>query len=288
MLVLSYRSVVRGHFAIDCPARTCYRQAMSHETELAATLWAARTSGASVPRAAADQIADVTAAYETQRAGAARCGLARAGWKVGATSAVAMEMLGVDGPVTAPMFAPHCVRSGDNFPLFASQTAAIESEFAFRFAADLPSRSDTYSRDEVLAAVGTVMPAFEIIGTRFEGGVQGLGAIRVISDMVANIGWAGAAELENWHDFNFKEQPVKLYKNNMFEAEGTGAAAMGDPLNVLEWTANHLSQQGDGIKAGEVVSTGTCTGVVPVAIGDTLRADFSDLGAIEVTFSEVT
>ena len=65
-------------------------------------------------------------------------------------------------------------------------------------------------------------------------------------------------------------------------AEGVGANALGDPLNVLEWTANHLSALGDGIKAGEVVSTGTCTGVTPIAPGETLIADFGTLGCVEV------
>ncbi len=69
-------------------------------------------------------------------------------------------------------------------------------------------------------------------------------------------------------------------------AEGVGANALGDPLNVLEWTANHLSALGDGIKAGEVVSTGTCTGVTPIAAGETLIADFGTLGRVEVRSSK--
>ncbi len=67
-------------------------------------------------------------------------------------------------------------------------------------------------------------------------------------------------------------------------ADGVGANALGDPLNVLEWTANHLSALGDGIRAGEVVSTGTCTGLTPIAPGETLVADFGDLGRVEVRF----
>lgn len=258
---------------------------MTKMKELAATLWQARRSGGTVPRAAADFLTDIDNAYETQRLGAAESGLERSGWKVGATGPAAMQTLGVDGPVTAPMFAPFCVNGGGAFPLLPGVTAAIESEFAFRFAVDLPARAETYSRNEVLSAVATVIPAFEIIGTRFEGGVQGLGAVRVIADLVANIGWAGGPEHENWRDFDFKPHPVKLYKNGEFTAEGVGGDAMGDPLNVLEWTANHLSKLGDGIKAGEIVSTGTCTGVVPVAVGDTLRADFGSLGDVSVTFA---
>ncbi len=83
---------------------------------------------------------------------------------------------------------------------------------------------------------------------------------------------------------DLKGHPVRLYRDGKPVAEGVGANALGDPLTVLEWTANHLSALGDGIKEGEVVSTGTCTGVTPVAPEETLVADFEELGRIEVRF----
>ena len=85
----------------------------------------------------------------------------------------------------------------------------------------------------------------------------------------------------------FEFEPVEWRKVVVDFRGGTitsnvGANALGDPLNVIEWTANHLSALRHGIKAGEVVSTGTCTGVTPVAPGETLIADFGTLGRVEV------
>ena len=78
---------------------------------------------------------------------------------------------------------------------------------------------------------------------------------------------------------------MRLYVNGAFVVEGVGANALGDPLNVLEWTANHLSALGDAILAGEIITTGTCTGVTPVSAGDIAVADFGDLGRVEVRIS---
>jgi 2-keto-4-pentenoate hydratase len=43
-----------------------------------------------------------------------------------------------------------------------------------------------------------------------------------------------------------------------------------------------LTNYGDGLEAGQIVTTGTC--VIPVAIahGDAFRADFGDLGSVQV------
>jgi len=55
-------------------------------------------------------------------------------------------------------------------------------------------------------------------------------------------------------------------------------------VNVLLWLANRQSSQGRGLKAGDIVSTGTCTGLDPVQPGDHVRADFGELGTVEIVF----
>ncbi|MFQ5763564.1 MAG: 2-keto-4-pentenoate hydratase, partial [Rhodospirillales bacterium] len=192
--------------------------------------------------------------------------------------------LGIDGPATAPMFAAHCHRSPARITVFTGQDESVESEFAFRFGSDLPPRDAPYGGDEVLDAVGTLMPAIEVVGCRFEGGFDGLGAVRLVADMVANASWVHGPERADWRDLDLKRHPVTLARDGDPVADGIGANALGDPLNVLAWTANHLSRLGDGIRAGQVVSTGTCTGVTPIKPDEALVADFGDLGRVEVRF----
>lgn len=252
--------------------------------ELAAALWRARTEGGVVPRAAGDSLVSEDAAYRVQREAASLAAMPRIGWKVGATSAAAQALLATDAPVTAPMLAGDCFDSPAEVAVFAGHDTSVECEFAFRFARDLPPRKGAYGRAEVLAAVAALISAIEIVGCRFEGGLSGLGKTRLIADMAANTAWVKGPEHANWNATDPKHRSVRLYRNGKFVAEGAGANALGDPLNVLEWIANHLSALGDGIKAGEIVSTGTCTGVTPIAPGQPLVADFGDLGRVEVCF----
>ena len=66
------------------------------------------------------------------------------------------------------------------------------------------------------------------------------------------------------------------------ERQGRGSNVLAGPLDALTWLANELSGLGLTLKAGEVVTTGTC--MVPLAIGpgDEVEADFGELGRVSV------
>jgi 2-keto-4-pentenoate hydratase len=249
---------------------------------VASTLWRAKTSGDLAGRDAADGLHSADNAYQVQWRIETLAEMPRAGWKVGATSKVAQDLLGTDGPATAPMFTPFCHQSPAEVAIFTDHHINIESEFAFRFGRGLPSRQDAYSREEVLAAVDVLVPAIEIVGCRFEGGFAGIGPVRLIADMVAHAAFVSGPDVAGWREMDVKALAVRLSKNGAFVAEGTGASVLGDPLYVLEWTANHLSQLGQGIAAGEAITTGTCTGLTPAAPGDSFVADFGNLGQVEL------
>jgi 2-keto-4-pentenoate hydratase len=70
------------------------------------------------------------------------------------------------------------------------------------------------------------------------------------------------------------------------EREGVGANVLGDPREALTWLMNELSQLNLTVRAGQVVTTGTCLAPLPIAPGDRVRCDFSELGAVEVNFGE--
>lgn len=252
--------------------------------DLARRLWSARLEGCVVPVDAGDILTGSEDAYAVQREIAELAGMVRAGWKVGATSQAAQQLLDASEPATAPMFAPLCSESPTEVAIYEGCHSSVESEFAFRFCRDLPARDAAYSRAEVLDAVGTLCPSIEIVSCRYAGGFRGIGALRLISDMTANLAWTHGPETSDWRGRDLTTHRVRLRRNGAVVAEGAGAHVLGDPLNVLEWTANHLSRLGDGIAAGEVVTTGTCTGVTPVAAGETLVADFGNLGSAEVRF----
>jgi len=92
------------------------------------------------------------------------------------------------------------------------------------------------------------------------------------------------AERADWQDLALDEQPMRLLIEGVQKAKGTGAAVLGHPLNALIWFVNQQNKRGLGLRAGEVVTTGTCTGLVPVSAGQTAIADFGALGPVSVRF----
>ena len=87
----------------------------------------------------------------------------------------------------------------------------------------------------------------------------------------------------DWRDRDLRDAGVSLSVDGEVLAEGTGALALGDPALVLLWLANHLRERGDGLRAGDRVTTGTCTGVAAIRPGAQVLADFGPLGRVGFT-----
>jgi 2-keto-4-pentenoate hydratase len=56
----------------------------------------------------------------------------------------------------------------------------------------------------------------------------------------------------------------------------------GDPVRLLAWLANEGARSLGGLRAGQWVTTGSCTGTVMVAPGTVVVAELSGLGRAEV------
>ena len=152
--------------------------------------------------------------------------------------------------------------------------------------ADIPPRDTEYSFQEVLQAIDGAAAAIEVVGSRLAGGLVGKGRLLTTMDFGANIALAVGDMVTDWKGFDLAAHEVKLSLNGDLREEGVGARALGHPINVLQWLANKQSQTGRGLVKGEIVSTGTCTGVLGVAPGDHVIADFGQLGCVEINFTE--
>ena len=95
----------------------------------------------------------------------------------------------------------------------------------------------------------------------------------------------GEAASESWRDLDLAGHQVSVTINGESAAEGTGANVLGDPRRALAWLANDRVIQGAPLRAGDIVTTGTC--IVPAAIkaGDHVVADFGALGRVAVQFT---
>ncbi len=209
-----------------------------------------------------------------------------AGWKIGATASAAQQAMGLSGPFVGHI-CPDMIDEGAEIDYrFADLSGPIfESEYAFRLAAGLPARAAPYSRAEVEAAIGSLIVGIEIPERRLADD-HPHGALGSIADHGGTGRFIVAREFEDWRGIDCVDQQVSLTFDGEEAGRGTGRAMMGHPVEAVRWLADHLSAMGLGLEAGQFVSTGSCTGVVPVpGAGVTAIADFGPLGRVRVTFA---
>jgi 2-keto-4-pentenoate hydratase len=206
------------------------------------------------------------------------------GWKIGATASVIQEKFGVSTPFAGPFFASTIEHLKGQFIAAKFQHLIIESEFAFRVATVIGPRAKPYTRDEVMEKVDAVIPAIEVVSPRFQDLLFGR-APTAVADCALNGAFVFGTPYLNWRALNLPAFPVVLRVNDQIAAEGKGAAVLGDPITSLVWAIHHLSEQNITVDAGQIISTGTTTGIVKLDVGDIAVADFGDLGTVQVQFT---
>ena len=259
---------------------------LSNETRFPLQLWEARRDSRQIPVGDPDRPRDEGSAYAVQRGVTEASGYEVVGFKIGATAQVAMDMLGVDGPFFGPLYREAFHDSGAAVSLSMAHGPGIEAEFAVGLAADLPSRAPPWTRDEVAAVVAWIGPALEVVGTRIEGGLAGAGLL-AIADGGANIDFVRGAVTDRWRETDLASHAITLRINGVEVATGNGGMLVfGDPIAGVAWLANHRELGSRGLKAGDVITTGTCTGITPLSPGDEVEADCGILGQVSARFSD--
>jgi 2-keto-4-pentenoate hydratase len=206
------------------------------------------------------------------------------GWKIAATSEAGQKHINVAGPMAGRILAETVIPDGGNATMAGNEMRVAEPEFAFRMAIDLPPRSSPYTVAEVLDAVDTLHPAIEIPDSRFADFVNA-GEAQIIADNAcAHLFVMGRPTPANWRALDLVEQkPVITLRAQQYV--GHGKNVLGDPRIALAWLANELRQLGLTLRAGEVVTTGTCHPPLAIRSGDLIEADFGVLGKVSVRFS---
>jgi len=197
------------------------------------------------------------------------------GWKVGASGPTA-------APSAAPLLAAAMRTSPARCELPAGASVGIEGELAFRFARALPPRAQPYDEDEVWDAIDTLHPAIELVQSRFAD-PQAVDKLALLADNLANYGFCFGAPVRDWQDVDFLRQPVSLTVDGKEKVHAVGGNAAGHPRRLLAWLANHCARRGRGLAAGDIVTTGTHTGLISLTAPARVGVQFAGLGEARLT-----
>jgi 2-keto-4-pentenoate hydratase len=215
-------------------------------------------------------------AYAIQDSVVALLGMPIAGWKVGAPNPTAI-------PNAAPLLQPLIAPSPAQLDPKSVPVLGIEAELAFRFKKDLPARSIPYARDEVAAAIGSLHPAIEVVDSRFTNRNVVSAAAR-LADFQSNGHFVFGPALTDWKGVDPTRQAITLEIGAKQAADVVGGNAAVDLFRLLMWLIDHAGKRGRGIKANDIVTTGSYTGVTFAKPGDTVTARFAGLGEVKVSF----
>jgi 2-keto-4-pentenoate hydratase len=237
---------------------------------LAQRLLAARQSGTGMAAPGPELVpASAEEAYAVQDLVAARLGRI-AGWKVGAAGPAA-------APNCAPLFADLVAPSPARFPAARFPLGGIEGELAFRFGRDLPPRAGAYNEDEVWQAVDSLHAAIELVQSRYAD-FPAIDKLALLADNGSNGAFCFGAALRDWRGIDFLRPAASLSIDGKEVARAVGGNAAGHPRRLLTWLANHRARHSRGLAAGDIVTTGTHTGLVFAPAGATATVRFAGIG----------
>lgn len=228
-------------------------------------------------------------AYAVQSAQMARklaAGRRIIGWKIGLTSKVMQEALGISTPDSGVLFDDMDFADGCTVPAGRFIQARIETEIAFVMKSPLGGE---VTRAEVLAATDYVAPAIEILDTRILRADPATGTTRkifdTVSDNAANGGIVLGAARHPADAVDLRWVGAIVKKDDAVVATGLGAAVLDDPVTGMVWLARRMAQYGQRIEAGQVVLSGSFIGPVECPPGTRIHADFGPFGSVSVTFA---
>jgi 2-oxo-hept-3-ene-1,7-dioate hydratase len=162
----------------------------------------------------------------------------------------------------------------------------IEAEIAFIMKADL--RGPNVSVEDVRKATQWVAPSLEILDTRILRVDLATKSARTIvdtiSDNAANAGIALGKERHPVDSFDLRWVGAIVKRNGEVEETGLGAGVLDEPAAGIAWLANRLTQQGDHVRAGDIVLSGSFIRPIEATSGCRLEADFGEFGSVSISF----
>jgi 2-keto-4-pentenoate hydratase len=201
------------------------------------------------------------------------------GYKVGFTTAALQERHGLTEPVLGFMLGSGVYGSGDAVPLSRFIAIGVEVEVAFLLKSDLAGPGVTIA--SALLAVEGAMPSFELIDFRLSGTPRGPD---VVADGVYTNAIVLGRPLTPVTGIDLALEGVVFEQDGQIVATQTAAEVLGNPLVSLAWAANTLGRMGRGLRAGEVVLTGSISKVLRPTAGQSVRASFTRLGSVACRF----
>ena len=201
-----------------------------------------------------------------------------AGYKVGLTSAAMQAFCGIDHPIGGVVLAKRVHRSGVTVRRSDYGRLGLEFEVAVRFKSDVPV-SGTFTRETIAPHIDGVCAAFELVDDR-SADYGNLDVRSLVADNSWNAGIVLSEFSTKWPDL--ETMLGRATRDGAPIGEGFGRDILGHPFNSAAWMATQLASRGEGLKAGQIVMTGSVMKTVFPEEAGNYRFEFVGLGVVEM------
>jgi 2-oxo-hept-3-ene-1,7-dioate hydratase len=201
------------------------------------------------------------------------------GHKIGLTSKAMQASSQIDEPDYGYLFDDMILADGAEVKWEDFCIPRVEPELTFILKA--PLKGPGVGLVDVLRATDYVVPSIEIIDARVQNP-------RAIFDTVADNGAAAKIVLGGRpvkpDEVDLRWVGAAFYRNSVIEETGLASGVLGHPAMAVAWLANKLAPFDVTLEPGHMMLSGSFTRPVWAALGDTLHADFGELGNVSVQF----
>jgi 2-keto-4-pentenoate hydratase len=203
-------------------------------------------------------------------------------WKVGAKGPDAV-------PACSPLPANRVLPSGSTLAGPEWKLRGIEVELGLRLGQDLDPRPEGLTPQQLMAAVDALVPVIEVVETRLAGwrdsdplaklaDLQSSGALIVGAPLAFEPSARILAEMD------LRTLEAVLTVDGKMQTRVTGGNPAGDVWRLLGWLAQHSAARGRPLRAGQVITTGSCSGVFFASAGSRVQGDVAGVGRVDVQF----
>ena len=203
------------------------------------------------------------------------------GMKMGVTSRSKMKQMGINEPVYGFLADYFSQPDGGAIETDRLLHPKVEPELAF--ITKRPLWGPGCHIGDVLAATDFIMPAVEIIDSRYKNFDFDL--VSVVADNTSASRFVVGGRPGDAAALDMRTIGVVLEKNGIVQEVGAGAAVLGHPAESIALLANMLAARGETIPEGSLILSGGITAAIAVQAGDSIVMRAQGLGTVSMHFT---
>ena len=200
------------------------------------------------------------------------------GYKIGCTSSVIQQQLGIDHPVFGRLFSTERHGSGVELSIHQFAALAVEGELAIRLSKDVPR--DCGDRDRLLGCVGSVFPVIELHNHVLRAANRGA------AELVANNALHAGFVVPNL-DLSLPSSDglsLRIALNGDTVAEVACFRWQDTVVQAIADLSSLLASHGLSLRADHVVLTGSLAELIPIPNGTRVEVRAIEHGSVTATF----